>query len=361
MLCRFVSVHTLYFFMQWLKREETGEDGGKASSRSRPSPSLLFPFPFLFMNSLKPPHHSTSTISFIIATIAAFALLVSPIFAFVCRPHRTSRLSRSYHVLMSAKIGDPVVVHWFRKGLRLHDNPGLLHALNKAKGGKLYPVYIMDGNCYQLLKCSVNRARFLLECIQDLDKSLRERGSRLYVASGDPVEVLPKLWEEWGVTHLTHDADETGEPYATARDERVRDAAKSAGVEMQQFYSETLLPLGDVPGGYVKNCGGSAAGVPATMSAFQSLLGRINGGNIPAPLDAPRKEEFPEMTDDCAKKYLPLTHPCDIEWPRGLSRKEIGPVWNRADANKASTPIVKGGETLALQQLRNTVTNRPEW
>lgn len=262
---------------------------------------------------------------------------------------------------MSAKTGDPVVIHWFRKGLRLHDNPGLLHALSEAKGGKIYPVYIVDSNCYQLLKCSVNRARFLLECVQDLDISLREYGSRLYVASGDPVKVLPQLWEEWGVTLLTHDADETGEPYATVRDEGVREAAKNHGVKIQQFYSETLLPLGDVPGGYVKNCGGNAAGVPGTMSSFQSLLGRINGGNIPLPLDAPKKDDFPEMADEYKDKYLPLSHPCDIEWPRGLSKDEIGPVWNRADADKDSNAIVKGGESLALQQLEKTVTARPDW
>jgi deoxyribodipyrimidine photolyase len=27
----------------------------------------------------------------------------------------------------------PVVIHWFRKGLRLHDNPALLNALEKVK------------------------------------------------------------------------------------------------------------------------------------------------------------------------------------------------------------------------------------
>ena len=148
---------------------------------------------------------------------------------------------------------------------------------------------------------------------------------------------------------------------AVRGDEGVREAAKNHGVKIQQFYSETLLPLGDVPGGYVKNCGGNAAGVPGTMSSFQSLLGRINGGNIPLPLDAPKKDDFPEMADEYKDKYLPLSHPCDIEWPRGLSKDEIGPVWNRADADKDSNAIVKGGESLALQQLEKTVTARPDW
>ena len=38
------------------------------------------------------------------------------------------------------------VIHWFRKGLRLHDNPALLGAVERAaKDGLLVrPVYILD-------------------------------------------------------------------------------------------------------------------------------------------------------------------------------------------------------------------------
>ena len=34
-------------------------------------------------------------------------------------------------------------VHWFRHGLRLHDNPALLAALRDAE--ELYPIFILDG------------------------------------------------------------------------------------------------------------------------------------------------------------------------------------------------------------------------
>ena len=269
---------------------------------------------------------------------------------------------------MAAKSDDSTVVsmHWFRKGLRLHDNPGLLHALSLAntnEHGKIYPVYVVDPNCYQLLKCSVLRANFLLECIQDLDNSLRECGSRLYVVTGDPTEELPKLFDEFGVTHLTHEADETGEPYALERDAAVQAAAKEAGIEVQEFYSETLRPLGNVAGGYVANCGGLASGVPGTMSSFQSLISRIDRGSVPAPLDAPTAKDFPEQsTDECDDKYLPLGRACDIPWPRGLSKSEIGPVWTKKDCmNTKLSPIAKGGETLALERLQKTVTARPDW
>ena len=280
-------------------------------------------------------------------------------------------MSSTMSATKSAGDEKTVAMHWFRKGLRLHDNPGLLHSLSLVNGtnqrGQIYPVYIVDPNCYQLLKCSVLRAKFLLECVQDLDNSLRECGSRLYVATGDPVEILPQLWKEWGVTHMTNEADETGEPYALKRDEAVQKAAKDLGVQVMEFQSETLRPLGNVPGGYVANVGGLASNVPATMSAFQTLISRIDRGNVPAPLDAPTAKDFPSQkqqstTDNDKDKYLPLEHAWDIPWPRGLNRDEIGPVWDRKDCmDKTLTPIVKGGETLALQQLQKTVTARPDY
>ena len=264
-----------------------------------------------------------------------------------------------------------IAMHWFRKGLRLHDNAGLLHALSLARGakdantvGKIYPVYIVDPNCYQLLKCSVNRAKFLLECVRDLDNSLKVKGSRLYVATGDPVEILPKLWSEWGVTNMTYDADETGEPYAVERDGAVQNCAARTGVKMLAFQSETLRPLGNVPGGYVASLGGLASNAPSSMSSFQQLLSRIERGNIPAPLDAPTKADFPihPTTTNDVDKYLPLKHPWEIPWPRGYKRDEIGPVWDRKDClNAAFRPIVSGGETFALQRLEEVVTARPDW
>ena len=83
----------------------------------------------------------------------------------------------------------PATMHWFRRGLRLHDQPALVKSTQIAKetGAKVYPVYVLDPDCYQLLRCSVNRANFLLEALRDLDSQLRVRySSRLFVVAGKP-------------------------------------------------------------------------------------------------------------------------------------------------------------------------------
>eukprot|EP00756_Hemistasia_phaeocysticola_P022951 Hpha_TRINITY_DN15865_c4_g15::TRINITY_DN15865_c4_g15_i1::g.188430::m.188430/K02295/CRY; cryptochrome len=238
------------------------------------------------------------------------------------------------------------VMHWFRRGLRLHDNPGLLAALTAAaRGGCVYPVYVLDGDCYQLRHCSPLRAAFLVECLQDLDRNLRARGSRLYVTSGDPVAVLPKLWAELGVSVLTFDADETGEPYAAARDAEVMAAAQRVGVAAQAVVgSETMYPLGRYTA--------KAASLPGTMSSFQALFASL--APVPSPKPPPDAFPSPESHAKYEGKFAPPRLPTDLPWPRDTPRKEVFPIWGPEDC-KGLTPRCRGGETEALKRLEESM------
>lgn len=40
--------------------------------------------------------------------------------------------------------------------------------------------------------------RFLLQCLEDLDSNLRKINSRLFVLRGQPNDIFPKIFEEWG-------------------------------------------------------------------------------------------------------------------------------------------------------------------
>lgn len=67
-------------------------------------------------------------------------------------------------------------IHWFRKGLRLHDNPALLAAMKDCS--ELYPIFILDPWFPKNMQVSVNRWRFLVESLKDLDESLKKLNSR---------------------------------------------------------------------------------------------------------------------------------------------------------------------------------------
>lgn len=75
-------------------------------------------------------------------------------------------------------------VWWLRKGLRLHDNPALLAALEGASS--LQPLFILDPHFTKPQVVGAARLRFLLESLHDLDASLRKRNSRLIVLHGAP-------------------------------------------------------------------------------------------------------------------------------------------------------------------------------
>ena len=111
--------------------------------------------------------------------------------------------------------GDKHVVHWFRKGLRLHDNPSLKEGL---KGCCTYRcIFILDPWFAGSSNVDINKwrceifspykfispfkskmflpNRFLLESLEDLDQNLRKLNSRLFVIRGQPAGVLPKLFK----------------------------------------------------------------------------------------------------------------------------------------------------------------------
>lgn len=215
----------------------------------------------------------------------------------------------------------------------------------------------MDGDCYQVKHCTALRANFLVESLNNLDCNLRTHGSRLYVTRGDPVTVLPELWKKWGVTHLTFEEDETGEPYAKDRDEKVLEVAQKLGIEVKTFASETLHPLQ----GYVRKAG-SLKHMPNTMGMFQKLF--VSMGKVPLPIDVPAK--FPrspnndDIDDDSIDAMMSPTKPTDLPWPRNTARSKVSPIWNAADCEKLS-PLVSGGETKALEQLHKKISLRPEY
>lgn len=47
-----------------------------------------------------------------------------------------------YNFFVTFSINEMAAIHWFRKGLRVHDNPALMAACRGSTN--LYPVFILD-------------------------------------------------------------------------------------------------------------------------------------------------------------------------------------------------------------------------
>jgi deoxyribodipyrimidine photo-lyase len=109
---------------------------------------------------------------------------------------------------------------WLRRDLRIHDHPALEAARSRAD--HLVPVFCFDDRLLHGRHASGPRTQFLLECLADLDRSLRTRGSRLFIRHGRPETELPRLAAETNADAVHFSADVSA--FARDRDSRVTDA-----------------------------------------------------------------------------------------------------------------------------------------
>jgi len=116
---------------------------------------------------------------------------------------------------------------WLRRDLRLHDHPPLVAAL--AAHERVVPVFVLDPVLLRGRFASAPRTAFMLDCLRELNAALHERGSGLVVRHGAAERELPRLAQAIGADAVYWASDAT--PYALARDRRVREALRRAGVE----------------------------------------------------------------------------------------------------------------------------------
>ena len=120
-----------------------------------------------------------------------------------------------------------VAIAWFRRDLRMADNPALATA---AEADHLLPVFCFERGLHSGRHSSANRNAYLRACLQELDRDLRAAGSRLHYRSGDPTEQITKLARECeaGAVHVNRDHT----AHARTRDRRVQEALDDAGAEL---------------------------------------------------------------------------------------------------------------------------------
>lgn len=214
-------------------------------------------------------------------------------------------------------------LHWFRKNLRLHDNPALCEAIKGSSdflAVYILPPFIPDGNI------SANRWNFLIECLEDLDSGLRSLGSQLLVVQGYPGQVIPKLLQNLQVNKLTFETE--SEPFGKQRDAVITHLAESAGVKVVSCTSHSLYDIEQV----VKANDNKA---PIFFGDFLDVISTI--GPPEHPVESVNKQMVSSLVHrgnsfkDC---HIPLVEDLGIEKSKVTCRGS----WH-------------GGETEALKKL----------
>ncbi|KAM3961579.1 (6-4)-photolyase [Aphomia sociella] len=157
----------------------------------------------------------------------------------------------------------PSVIHWFRLDLRIHDNLALRNAINEAENRKFFlrPIFVIDPDIKS--KVGINRLRFLIQSLHDLDFNLKKLNSRLYVIKGSAIEVIPKLFDEWQVKYLTTQVDI--DPEIIKQDKFIEKIAIEKDIYIVRRVQHTVYDVHNI----IRKNNGS---IPLTYQKFLSLL-----------------------------------------------------------------------------------------
>lgn len=222
-----------------------------------------------------------------------------------------------------------IAIVWFRQDLRLHDNEAIHEALKHAD--EIIPVYVFDERVfkgktrYGFEKTGNIRAKFIIESIQDLRKSLEKIGSQLIVRVGKPEE------EIFSIARMVKSSWVFCNRERTEEEVLVQDALEknlwSIGQEVRFSRGKMLYYTADLPF--------PVTHTPDIFTHFRKEVERYVP--IRQPLSTP--EELPFPTDFNLKEgAIPTLADFGLEEPETDSRAVLN---------------FKGGETAALERLNH--------
>ncbi|MGI8523454.1 MAG: cryptochrome/photolyase family protein [Nocardioides sp.] len=159
-------------------------------------------------------------------------------------------------------------VMWWRRDLRLRDNPALATA---AAEGPVVPLFVLDPALWE--PAGAPRRAYLVDSLGRLAEAV----GGLTVRSGDPVREVVRVAREAGADQV-HVAADFG-PYGAARDERVDAALAEHGIELVR----TGSPYAVAPGRVTKGDG-------TPYAVFTPFFRAWTEHGWRGPIDTPRVE-----------------------------------------------------------------------
>lgn len=210
---------------------------------------------------------------------------------------------------------------WFRNNLRLHDNEALHRALDYDT---VIPIYVFDPQwfgetAFGFPKTGAQRARFLLETLQNLRENLQSRGSDLIVRQGKTDEILAELAVVHKASIIFAEKEVASEEVAI--EEAV---AKHVPAEVEYTNGRTLFHQEDIPF--------DPANIPKVFTNFRKQLEKKSS----VRQQFPTPEVLPETTVD-ESGDLPSIEALGVSAP--------------PSDNRSVLPFI-GGEEKALKRLK---------
>jgi len=248
-----------------------------------------------------------------------------------------------------------VAIHWFRNGLRLHDNPCLLQATEQSS--TLLPLYIIDPDApfaqTSGRKAGAIRANFVLESIEEMNTKLSEQSqgkSQMVVLQGKPEEILPEVVEQLGATAVFYER----EPAAPIReaDAKVLDKIDTKKVNVCGFDTHTLHPMEH----YLAQTKDQVA--PSTYGVFTKIFNKMS-----VPEEVPNvsiDENFPPLPSSIANLTAGKVDSKDACQWKCPTLEELGYDLEDLENRFESGIDFVGGEDAAVALL-DRMMKRTQW
>lgn len=233
--------------------------------------------------------------------------------------------------------GAPMIIHWFRNDLRLHDNRAL--ALSAAQADELLCVYVHDPGLDQNTRWGFSRMGghrriFLADTLHDLDRALKTRGQRLHVLEGRPRERLTALVAQATPAGVRVVCERIAAPEESAEIAALR----AGGVEVEELWQSSLLEPEDLPF--------TAEVLPKIFTDFRRSVEKA-GVTPRAPLPAIEVLPPPPALDVAEAAT-------SIDAVLGVERKPL----DSRSSFPYDTAACRGGESAALAHLRRYFSSR---
>jgi deoxyribodipyrimidine photo-lyase len=128
------------------------------------------------------------------------------------------------------------IIYWYRNDLRLSDLRGMAHAA--ASGRPVLACYILDEVSQGAWRPGGASRWWLHQSLLSLSRDIEASGGRLYLARGEPAQILADLARQSGATDIY--CCRQYEPWAAQLEERVYRKLATMDVSLKRF-SGTLL------------------------------------------------------------------------------------------------------------------------
>ena len=218
---------------------------------------------------------------------------------------------------------------WIRRDLRLHDHAALSHALSS---GETTIVFIFDKHILDKLKNkSDKRVTFIMQSLQEMEKTLQKKDSSLIILYGKPEEEIPLLCEELKIQKVFTNRDY--EPYAKKRDDMVAKKLALMNVEFETFKDGVFCEKQEV----------------------------LTGSGTIYKVFTPYKNKWLEHFEATGKNVSDFE--CPLKNIRKFSHKKniLDYPWYKEMGFVEDAPLLTGGTSEALKRLKKFDKLMPEY